>query len=203
MESKLLELRIPRILINFPPIGAKVDSVIWDAYDSVRQAVYYLQQQGHTRILYTGDNASLRGYRLRWSAFQEVMSSAGLPADPADHMTVSYSQSNEWLDHFRQIALRTKPTAVINTIAADLPWLLYGISSAGLQSPHSCSLINLGFMANSGDEAYNHTYTPIKEAGYRAAELMIWRIANPLQPYEHIRLQVELKKESIEAIFQK
>jgi LacI family transcriptional regulator len=29
----------------------------------------------------------------------------------------------------------------------------------------------------------------IREAGVRAAERMLWRIANPVQPYEHTLLQ--------------
>jgi LacI family transcriptional regulator len=33
----------------------------------------------------------------------------------------------------------------------------------------------------------------IRETGYRAADRMLWRIANPSLPYEHIRIQGELK----------
>ncbi|MBP1967604.1 hypothetical protein [Paenibacillus aceris] len=29
----------------------------------------------------------------------------------------------------------------------------------------------------------------IRESGYRAADRMLWRIANPHLPYEHVRLQ--------------
>jgi LacI family transcriptional regulator len=32
---------------------------------------------------------------------------------------------------------------------------------------------------------------PILETGFRAADRMLWRIANPTRPFEHIRLQCD------------
>ncbi|WP_127585675.1 LacI family DNA-binding transcriptional regulator [Paenibacillus koleovorans] len=73
LEQQLLALPLPRILLNFPPPEAEVDSVIWDLYEAMHQAVRHLRRLGHRRILYVGDTDSQRGYVVRWHAFGEAM----------------------------------------------------------------------------------------------------------------------------------
>ena len=46
-EPALFRLPIPKILLSFPPLGTKVDSVIWDIYEATYQAVAYLRSIGH------------------------------------------------------------------------------------------------------------------------------------------------------------
>jgi LacI family transcriptional regulator len=189
MEEWLLQLPVHRILLNFPPIGAQADSVIWDVYESVRQAVRVLIGNGHRNILYIGDTRGARGFRLRWSAFAETMADYGLPVREEDHLTYPFHSSYPWQEDFQTKLKNGKPTAILNTIEGNLPWVYYLCSQAGLRIPEDCSLVSLDIIDEPRSPGLCYFYMPIRETGYRAADRMIWRIANPGRPYEHIRLQ--------------
>lgn len=193
LEKRLLDLPLPRILLNFPPTGAMADSVVWDVYESVRQAVQLLAEHGHRRILYIGDTRSSRGYRLRWSAFAEAMAEHGLEADPARHLTVPQEADRiAWREEFIRLMTAEKPTALLNTVEGYLPWIYYLCSQSGLSIPADCSLVSLDVSAEPPAPGLCYFYLPVRETGARAADRMIWRIANPGEPLEHLRLQGRL-----------
>ncbi|MNI69352.1 hypothetical protein D3C73_1250940 [compost metagenome] len=52
----------------------------------------------------------------------------------------------------------------------------------------------IGFLneAPAKPTPYAVPFLPIEMTGYRAADRMLWRMANPNLPYEHIRIQSEL-----------
>lgn len=189
LEAWLLALPLHRIMLNFPPAGVPCDSVVWDVHDLVRQAVRLLAGKGHRRILYIGDNESARGFRLRWSAFLESMAEYGLPVDPADHLLSSFHATGDWQQQFQQLLADKQPTAILNTIEHNLSWVYYLCNQAGLSIPEDCSVVSLDISASTAAPGLSYFYMPVRETGYRAADRMIWRIANPGLPYEHIRLQ--------------
>lgn len=189
LEALLLELKLPRILLNFPPVGAAVDSVIWDIDDTTRQAVRYLTSNGHSRILYFGNASKTRGYRRRWLAFREAMTESGLAVHDEDHMLSVPGTQNELLDTFKQHIDRVKPTALICATAIDLAWVYYAFSEIGLRIPHDVSLIHLDHLHNDFTPDITRANLLMSETGSRAADRMLWRLANPHLPYEHIRLQ--------------
>lgn len=192
LEKRLLDLPLPRILLNFPPTGATVDSVVWDVYESVRQAVQLLADHGHRRILYIGDTRSSRGYKLRWSAFAEAMAEVGLEADRARHLTLSLADGAAWQREFLRLMAAEKPTALLNAVEGHLPWIYYLCSQSGLSIPADCSLVSLDVTAEPPAPGLCYFYLPVRETGARAADRMIWRIANPGEPLEHLRLQGRL-----------
>lgn len=194
LEKRLLALPLPRILLNFPPTGATADSVVWDVYESVRQAVQLLTEHGHRRILYIGDTHSSRGYRLRWSAFAEAMADYGLEADPARHLTLPLADGFAWREEFSRLLAAAKPTALLNAVEGNLPWIYYLCSQAGVSIPEDCSLVSLDVAEAPPAPGLCYFYLPVRETGARAADRMIWRIANPGEPLEHLRLQGRLIK---------
>ncbi len=192
LEKRLLALPLPRVLLNFPPTGATADSVVWDVYESVRQAVQLLAEHGHRRILYIGDTRSSRGYRLRWTAFAEAMAEHGLEADPAKHLTLPQADGMAWREEFSRLMAAEKPTALLNAVEGNLPWIYYLCSQLGLSIPADCSLVSLDVTAEPPAPGLCYFYLPVRETGARAADRMIWRIANPGEPLEHLRLQGRL-----------
>src|SRR5690606_21466773 len=84
---------------------------------------------------------------------------------------------------------RTGPTAILTAVPFDLAWIYYACSAAGLRIPEDCSLI--GVIDDRNEQIPNLTrpILLIYESGVRAAERMLWRLANPLQPYECTLLQ--------------
>lgn len=193
-EKALLKLAVPKILLNFPPLGSKVDSVIWDMYEATYEAVAYLHSIGHRNIMYVGDTHHQRGYLLRWQAFLHAADEFGLRIDPATHLIGRLPGDFEWLEELRQNITRYAPTAIICGIDG---WVqrIYMICSRemGLRIPEDMSLIGLLNEQPDSLPPFTMPLLAIRQTGYRAADRMLWRIANPALPYEHIRIQGELR----------
>ncbi|TMV47341.1 LacI family transcriptional regulator [Paenibacillus mesophilus] len=188
LEDKLLKLPVPRILLNYPSPESKVDCVIWDVYEAMFQSVRHLSRMGHERILYVGDVKSQRGFILRWQAFVEAMKETGCGVSPEEHAIVR-SASDDWLRQFEAAYRRMQPTAIICGIDEETVPVYHKLTAMGVRIPRDCSLIAL---LNEQTEHLPLVTRPmllIREAGYRAADRMLWRIANPHLPYEEIRLR--------------
>lgn len=59
----------------------------------------------------------------------------------------------------------------------------------GKRIPHDYSLISLENTLNEWLPQLTRPLLPIREAGARAGERMLWRLANPHAPFEHTLLQ--------------
>ncbi|NQX59165.1 LacI family DNA-binding transcriptional regulator [Paenibacillus qinlingensis] len=188
LEQKLLEVQLPRILLNFPPPESKVDSVIWDVYEAVYQAVRRLVRMGHRNILYVGDTKDQRGFVIRWQAFTEAMKEAGVMVDPSEH-AIERDGSEGWLQDFQQKYELRQPTAVICGIDEEAAPVYHTLRRLGVNVPQQCSLVALLNEQSDTLPLCSRPQLPIRETGYRAADRMLWRIANPHLPFEHVRLQ--------------
>ncbi|WP_020616549.1 LacI family DNA-binding transcriptional regulator [Paenibacillus daejeonensis] len=189
LEEKLLALSMPRILINFPPHAAEVDSIIWDVATAIHQSVHQLLMQGHRRILYIGKRITHRGFTIRWQAFQAAMEHAGLAAEEHAHMVDEVMDRSVWSAELGRKLQAMQATAILSGLDYDLPWVYYACSSAGIRIPEDCSLISLQNAENQTMPGISRPRLLVSEAGERAAERMLWRLANPTLPYEQIRLQ--------------
>ncbi len=197
MEELLLRLPLPRILLNFPPPESKVDSVIWDVYEAVYQSVKHLHRAGHQRIMYVGDTVSQRGFRLRWQAFAEAMLEVGLDAEKEQHATELYDERDrQWQSTLIDRYWARKPTAIICAIDEQVSPAYYALRNAGVEIPRACSFV--GILNEQPDQlpSMSRPLLLIKESGYRAADRMLWRLANPSSPFEHIRIRGDFFKGS-------
>ncbi|MDF2961581.1 MAG: hypothetical protein K0S39_3316 [Paenibacillus sp.] len=189
LESSLLRLQLPKVLINYPPVLSNVDSVIWDVMYAIHQSVDHFVSMGHRRILFVGDIHSYRGFRLRWQAFQEAMGLLGMNADPGVHHTAAALSGEQWAAQLKEKLESGSYTAILCAVDHDLAKIVYAVQSLGRSIPEDYALIGL---ENMGNRQFPNAARPVllvKEAGYRAAERLLWRLANPDQPFEHIRLQ--------------
>lgn len=190
VEAELLKLPIPKILLNYPPPEAKIDSVIWDVHEAMHQTVRHLCRLGHRRILYVGDTAGQRGFALRWQAFCEAMKEAGETVHPQEHC-IRRDVGRGWIREFAEMFDSRRPTAVISGIDEEAFPVYEALSKQGTAIPRDCSWS--AFLNEQRDDlpVCSRPLLPIKETGYRAADRMLWRIANPASPCEHIRIRGE------------
>lgn len=188
-ERMLLGLGLPRILLNYPRPGTRADSVIWDSYDLVRQAVHRLLSEGRRNILFVGGK-QLEGLRWRWAAFRDEMEDAGLPAIEADHVTEPSHDMDRWQALVSDRIRSGKPDAIVSAIEHELPWIVYLCGREAIRLPEDCAVAGLDHAEEGAERpGVARFYLPVVETGRRAAELMLWRIAHPAVPYEHIRIQ--------------
>ncbi|RKN86131.1 LacI family transcriptional regulator [Paenibacillus ginsengarvi] len=187
----ILQYSVPQILIYFVKPGMRADSVIWDVGAAVRQSVEYLVQHGHHRILYIGDYLEeWRGFVLRWDAFVMTMREYGLTAAREDHMLrVRTTDRRSNMDEFAYMVRKMNITAVLCGVNYHLSWIYRACAENGIRIPEHLSLISLENTTNPSWPELSRPKLRIREAGARAAERMLWRIANPNAPYEHTMLQ--------------
>jgi LacI family transcriptional regulator len=189
-EERICSLPLPKILLNFPPPAAEVDSIIWDTATAVHQSVRYLTSLGHRRILYIGNIEQHRGFRLRFQAFREAMAVHGLNAEPEQHLTAAGLTRKQYSSRLRALLnSATPPTALLVGLEQDLAWVYETCREAGVPIPAQCSLIGLEHVPHPFLPDLTHPILLVRETGVRGADRMLWRIANPALPYEHIRLQ--------------
>jgi LacI family transcriptional regulator len=191
-EKLLLKLPVPKILLGYPALGTKVDSVIWDIYEATYQSVAYLRSIGHTNIMYTGDTNRQRGYILRWQAFLHAMHEFGVQVNPAAHSIGDHNDQHKWLGDLREKLLHYKPTALICGIDGEVPLVYELCRNIGLDIPRDLSMIGLLNGQPDTLPPFTMPVLSIRQTGYRAADRMLWRIANPSLPYEHIRIQGDM-----------
>lgn len=190
-EERLLTLPMPRILLNYPPPLAPVDSVIWDVATAVHMAVAELVRHGHRSIMYVGDIESQRGFVLRWQAFGEAMRAHGLPVLPERHAIAGRGgHSRHWREELAERLQAHRPTAVLCGIDEEAA-AVYDICSRCARIPAELSMVALLNEQTDHLPRFARPLLAIREAACRAADRMLWRIANPTLPYEHVRVRGE------------
>lgn len=191
MEAELLALPIPKVLLNYPPDLAEVDSVIWDVEHAIHRSMEELFDHGHRRILYVGPIGPTRGFRLRWRAFESATARLGLgdTPDPRDHATSSPDDRAAWMQELGDKLGTGRYTAVISAIPGLAEWVCVAADFLKLEIPRHISLVGLEHEAIPHFPGMTRPLLLVREAGERAAELMLRRIANPQLPYEHVRLR--------------
>lgn len=195
-ERNLLRQPMPKIFINFPPVGAEADSIVWDVYDAVQQSLILLLAKGHRRILYIGDITTHRGYRLRWQAFQEIAALSGLDIRADEHLTGRYHSNDAFYADFQKKWESFRPTALLCSVEDKLERVLDCCYRLDIFIPEQCSMICLDPTEN---ERFHDIASPgilVRETGHRAADRMLWRIANAHMPYEHIRVRGKFRSGS-------
>lgn len=188
-EDFLLKCGKPCILINFPKLGVKADSVVWDSQTAILQSVQFLLSKGHRRIMYVGDIRKYRGHVLRWQTFVKTITDAGIPFHADDHVTEDDGHEGDRATLIVQKLKQYQPTAILAAQSYDLAWIYYACSTLGKTIPEDYSLISPELTENRFIPQLSRPLLMMQESGVRAAERMLWRIANPHLPYEHIYLQ--------------
>ncbi|CAG7608158.1 putative HTH-type transcriptional repressor ExuR [Paenibacillus solanacearum] len=193
-EQQLLELRLPKMMVNFPPPDAKVDSVIWDVTSAIYQSVHYYYSMGHRNIMYIGNIDQQRGFKQRWNAFNEAMQEHGLKPDPDMHMNHYVGSKEEWMRIFADKLATYKPTGFMCGLIGNLSLVFKVCGQLGKKIPDDYSLIALETIKKEIITDLSRPVLPVKETSERAVDRMLWRIGNPSVPYEHIRIQGEFHK---------
>lgn len=188
-EEALLSLPIPKVMINFPPMTARVDSVIWDVEHAIHQSVERFVTLGHTRILYLGNIREHRGFRLRWIAFQEAMKRwLNVDVRAEDHMTDPRGDWESWSRQLEELLAGSGCTAILCAIEYDLQPVMYYLQSRGKRVPADYSVICLETLSPASVPHIARPQLHLRACGSRAAERLLWRIANPDAPCEQIRV---------------
>ncbi|MBN2210048.1 MAG: GntR family transcriptional regulator [Sedimentisphaerales bacterium] len=216
---KLVEKKVPLVLIDRPLKGYDVDLVITHYQLGAEEIVNYLIELGHTRIGYYGIEGIINKDE-RFLGYQLVLSKNNLTPDNdwikihprltsaktahEDVLTtvagtrVDAALCRRTVEELLSLPISHRPTAIfaINTTMAE--FLVEQLRHHGVAVPNEMSIVAFGEANNykeNDERPFLTTYNqPNYILGEQAARLLIERIENPISHPKTILLQGKLVK---------
>jgi LacI family transcriptional regulator len=105
-----------------------------------------------------------------------------------DHLTDSCVDWTNWSGQLADKLKRSRCTAILCAIDYELQPIMFYLQSQGKGVPSDYSVICLETLSHAVITHVARPHLQVRECGRRAAERLLWRIANPDAPFEHIRV---------------
>ncbi len=161
------------------------------------RATEFLLDLGHRRIALVNGIESLHFARRRRIGFENALSARGIAIDPDLIRGADMTESFGFVTARDMLALADSPTAFVTSSIMIALGVQRALGEAGLRSGRDVSIIthddDLSFLPNAGPvPMFTATRSSIRQAGRRAAELLLERIADPTQPCQHQLLEADL-----------
>ena len=161
------------------------------------RATQFLLDLGHRRIALLNGHESMDFAYRRREGFSASLAEAGISPDPAlmrsDEMTelYGYSSTCEMLD------LPDPPTAVLSSSMIVTYGVRRAVEDRGMKLGREVSVIthddDLSSLKNGAEvPIFTATRSSVREAGRKAATMLMSRIADPLQPPQTELMEVTL-----------
>jgi len=198
---KICTQQVPIVLIDAPSTllstQLRADVVMMENEDSVFALAEHLIHLGHKEIGFIGDIQYSKSIQERWYGFVKAMKENGLSIDLTQciiHETLEQYQDPFSIEMDLD-KMKKMPTAFVcanDRIAIHTIRLL---QKRKYHIPEDISVVGFDDIqeATIVDPALTTVQVHKEEIGRRAAAELIWRIENPEQPYEFIRIQNCLK----------
>ncbi len=196
---------LTRLPLSAPPIviinrtithQLNFDQIHWDNMGGTIAAVTYLVQHGHHCIALLRGPASRRSSTERLEGYRRALQQYGLEYNEDYVQLADFEASPEtWVQATRRLlAASPPPTAILasNDIVAAV--VLRTLQRAGLRVPQDVAVIgtdNQPFCTFL-NPALTTVGVPIIEAGQRAIEMLLTRLAEPHRPPEQVLLPCSL-----------
>ena len=185
--QRLLDANIPLIFLGDYPSGTeKISHVIWQADMAARAVVEHLVAIGRTRIGYVGMDLPLEMHQKRYSAYQQVLKTAGLMLNPHwiyrgdPHISVHENLFSVAIPHIFAPG-REHPDAIFAMNDGIAIPLITEIERMGLHVPGDVAVGGIGDLPMSGAWGISLTTVaePVRAIGAEAARVAISLIKDP------------------------
>jgi len=194
----LTELGVPFVVHGRD--GRDEESYSWLDMNNRRaflRATELLLDLGHQRIALVNGLESLHFARRRRTGYEDALTARGILVDPDLVRGADMTESFGFGTARDMLALADPPTAFVTSSIMIALGVQRALGEAGLRSGRDVSIVthddDLSFLPNSGPvQMFTATRSSIRQAGRRAAEILLERIANPSSPLQHELLEADL-----------
>ena len=185
--QRLLDANIPLIFVGDYPGGTEqISHVVWHADMAARAAVEHLVAIGRRRIGYIGVDLPLEMHKKRYSAYEEVLKTAGLALNPHwiyrgdPHVSIHENLFSKAIPHIFAPG-RAHPDAIFAMNDGIAIPLITEIERLGLHVPVDVAVAGIGDLPMSGAWGINLTTVrePVRVMGAEAARVAINLIMDP------------------------
>jgi LacI family transcriptional regulator len=196
IEQVLVNFRVPFVVLDGDIEGMPHDSVIIDQRHGALALMHHVVQTcGARRVIFIGGLATNVDTLARRAAYEQVLTEAGLPVNPADIHHLDYQYETAYQFALPRVRDWAGPG---HCVFAANDEMAAGIAAAtaavGLSVPRDLAVV--GFddtrVAQMTRPPLTTVRVPMSEMGSKAIELLCRRVAEPKRPPERIALQPEL-----------
>jgi LacI family transcriptional regulator len=185
---------IPVALINRAEQSPAFDQVNWNNTTGVTAGVEHLAGLGHRRIAILVGPVNRRSTQERLQGYRAGLESCGLPLDenliyPGDYTTAPENWRESTLE---LLALHDPPTAIVASDDIVAAVVIRAIQETGQQVPGDLAVVGIDDQPFSQYLGLSTVQLPVTEAGKKAIQLLLHRIAHPTSPAQHILLPCPL-----------
>lgn len=172
--------------------AVNVPTVQPNNYEVMTDVVNHLLAFGHRRIAFVTGNLTHAGARQRLQAYQDSLSAANLPLDPAligegDWLYPSaYRIAQEFL------SLPEPPTAIIASNDGEALGVINAIRERGLEIGRHVSVTGFDNIRAASTAGLTTVHQPIYELGKTAVEMLLQRLRGEMLPELHVQLKAQL-----------
>ena len=153
------------------PMGSKYDQVVCDGREITFSAISYLQELGHTKIGYIGEQNN----EIRYTAFKEALKSFNLPFLQKNTANVKLSHEGGYQGAYRLMEAKADITAIF---CANDNTAIKAIREKGYRIPEDISIIGVDDIETAQylSPMLTTVHIPTEEMGQLAAKILIDRI---------------------------
>ncbi|WP_026487095.1 LacI family DNA-binding transcriptional regulator [Caldanaerobius polysaccharolyticus] len=200
----LLSYNIPLVLVDHASFTISTDAVLTQNIPGSYIATKYLIDKGHKEIGFFGEIDFSLSFKERWLGFNEAMRNAGLIVDPMLNVNPGYCV----VENVEQYVLSKNYREVANIISKmdKLPsaWVcsndnaaitLYNaLSILDIKVPDDISVVGFDDIDLCNIVTPHLTTIRVNKElmGVKAVKRLLWRMDNPEEPHDNIRMEVKL-----------
>ncbi|MBN1641648.1 MAG: LacI family DNA-binding transcriptional regulator [Anaerolineae bacterium] len=193
---ELERLRIPTVLVNRARRYPGLDQIDWDDVGGVSQAVDHLVALGHRRIGHLCGPRRRRSGARRLRGYKRALVRHGISYQeryvcPGDYTAepASWCQSTRAL-----MQAAPPPTAIVASDDIVAAMAIKTVQQMGMRVPQDVAVIGVDdqHFCTYLNPALTTVRLPVREAGRRAVEIILDRVAGQHDPPEHILLPCSL-----------
>jgi DNA-binding LacI/PurR family transcriptional regulator len=193
---ELQHQRVPTVLVNRATTYENLDQINWDDTNGVIGAVEHLIRLGHRRIAHLCGPKQRRSGANRLQGYQSTLNRHGIEYPPEYICPGDYTgTSDSWRASTRKLLeLPDRPTAIVASDDIVAATAMKAIQEAGLQVPQDIAVIGIDdqHFCTYLNPALTTVRLPVPEAGKRAVEMVLDRIAGKRTEAEHVLLPCSL-----------
>ena len=193
--KRLIEKKIPLVLIDRPIDTLPVDQVYSNNLDGAYQATRYLLELGHRRIGIIIEFEGIRSFDDRKSGWEKAMKEWGLSPikELVQQSGLEIEGATEATRHLIEAA--SQVSAIFATNNLIMLGVLRYMKESHISCPRDLSLI--GFDNPEWAASFNPGITLVAqqsyEMGYKACDLLITRMQGKRSDFSKVQLDCELK----------
>jgi LacI family transcriptional regulator len=186
--------RFPHVLVDHQGVSFEVPSVGASNWQGGYDGTRYLIGLGHRRIGFITGDMTLGCARDRLVGYQQAMSEAGLPLDPALVREGDFLQPQSFLCANELLDLAERPTAIFASNDVSAFGVMEAVRHRGLRIPEDVSILGFDDIPQAAQvyPALTTVRQPLAEMGRTAVQLLFTYIDEPDAPIKRIELPTEL-----------